>query len=125
MFAMTPVIVQIFKAYGSPIEPDRTAAIQSIVNNVANVCFLCLLRFSGKRPLYLTMLSGVFLCSIVVSVYGFCILPNGFNSFEQSDFTLENKNLAYIPIFAIFLWSFCSYCGVNSMPWQLLSEVRI
>ncbi|XP_031637062.1 facilitated trehalose transporter Tret1-like [Contarinia nasturtii] len=69
------------------------------------------------------MLSGVFLSSIIVWVYGFLVLPNGYNSFSHSEFTPENKNLAYIPIIAIFLWSFCSFCGVNSMPWQLLSEV--
>lgn len=124
IFAMTPFIVQIFKAYDSPISPDRTAAVQSIVNNLANVCFLCLLKFTGKRKLYLIMLSGVFVCSATVSAYGFLVLPNGYNSFDKTThFTLDNQNLAYIPLISILLWSFFSYCGMNSMPWQMLSEV--
>ncbi|XP_055307472.1 facilitated trehalose transporter Tret1-like, partial [Sitodiplosis mosellana] len=124
ILAMTPFIVQIFKAYESPIAPDRTAAIQSFVNNIANISFLCLVKFTGKRKLYLTMLTGVFLCAAIVAGYGFLVLPSGYNSFDQSQhFSLENQSLAYIPFIAIFVWSFCSYCGVNSLAWQLLSEV--
>lgn len=121
---MGPFIVQIFKAYESPIAPDRTAAVQSFVNNVANLVFLCLLKFTGKRKLYLAMLTGILLCSAVTSIYGFMILPNGYNSFDKTqNFTLDNKELGYIPFISIILWSFCSFCGVNSMAWQLLSEV--
>jgi hypothetical protein len=45
VFAMRPFIMQIFKAYNSPIEPDRTAAIMSLMDNLANVVFMCLVRF--------------------------------------------------------------------------------
>lgn len=120
---MTPFIVQIFKAYESPIAPDRTAALVNVVNNISNIGFLCLLRFTGKRRLYLTMLTGVFLSAIVVCGYGFIFLPAGYNSFDRSDFALKDSNFGYIPFVAIILWSGFSYCGVNSLPWQLLSEV--
>lgn len=121
---MSPFMVQIFQAYESPIAPDRAAAILSFTNNLANIAFLCLIRFTGKRPLYLTMLSMVFLSSAIVSVYGFVFLPNGYNSFDHSDtFSVGNQQLTFIPFICIFVWSFCSYCGVNSVPWQMLSEV--
>lgn len=121
---MTPYTVQIFKAYGSPIAPDQATAVMSAVNNLANIIFLCLIRFSGKRKLYLTMLTVIFVCSAIVSVYGFVLLPVGYNSFDKSGTILpENANFAYIPFVCIILWSFCSYCGVNSVPWQMLSEV--
>lgn len=121
---MTPFIVQIFKAYESPIAPDRTAALVSFVNNIGNIAFLCLLRFTGKRRLYLVMLSGVFLSAIVVCGYGFMVLPGGFNSFDRADSSvLENSQLGYIPFIAIILWSGFSFCGVNSLPWQMLSEI--
>lgn len=121
---MSTFIVQIFKAYDSPIAPDRAAALLSCVNNMGNIIFLSLIRFTGKRRLYLTMLTVVFLCSAIVCAYGFAILPSGYNSFDQSQhFKLDNKDLSYIPLIGIILWSFCSYCGVNIMPWQMISEV--
>lgn len=124
ILSMSPFIVQIYKAYGSPIAPDRTAAIQSFANNVGNILFLCLIRFTGKRKLYLTMLTGVFLCSALVSTYGFIVLPKGYSSFDKTqNFKLENEELGYIPFAGIILWSFFSYCGIVSMPWQMLSEV--
>lgn len=122
--AMQPFIVQIFKAYGSPMEPDKAAALLNFVNNLANLTFLCMIRFTGKRKMYLSTLSVVFLCSIVLSVYGFAVLPNGYNSFDRTQtFELDNPQLGYIPFVCIILLSFCSFCGINTMPWQLISEV--
>lgn len=119
-----PFIVQIFKAYESPIAPDQAAAVLSFVINLANIISLFLLQFTGKRRLYLTMLTVIFLCSVVICGYGFAFLPRGYNSFDQSpDFSLDNKSLAYIPFVCIIIFSFCSFCGVSSMPSQMLSEL--
>lgn len=123
MSAMLPFIVQIFKAYDSPMAPDQAAALLSFLNNLANIAFMCLIRFTGKRRLYLTMLSIVFLCSAMVAGYGFAFLPSGFNSFDKTTAPPLAGQLGYIPFFGILLWSFCTYCGVNSLPWQMLSEV--
>lgn len=122
--AMSPFIVQIFKAYGSPMEPDKAAALLNFVNNLANLMFLCMIRFTGKRKLYLTTLSVVILCSVVLSAYGFSVLPSGYNSFDREQtFELDNPQLGYVPFVCIILLSFCSYCGINTMPWQMISEV--
>lgn len=126
VFAMRPFIMQIFKAYNSPIEPDRTAAIMSLMDNLANVVFMCLVRFTGKRRLYLTMLFGMFVCALTVSVYGFMELPSGYISFdsvEYQSFNVQDKNLAYVPLVCLLLWSFFSFCGVASAPWMFLSEL--
>lgn len=124
IFSMSTFIVQIFKAYDSPVPPDKAAAVLSFANNVGNIIFLSLIRITGKRKLYLTMLTVVLFCSIIVSAYGFAVLPTGYNSFDHSNhYSLENKDIGYIPFVCIILWSFCSYCGVNIMPWQMLSEV--
>lgn len=121
---MNPFIGQVFKAYDSPVAPDQAMAIVGFVNNFANIVFLCLIRFTGKRKLYFPMLTMVFLCSAIVSGYGFAFLPSGYNSFDHSQTaSVGDKNLTYIPFVCIILWSFCSYCGVNSVPWQMLSEV--
>lgn len=121
---MTPFIVQIFKAYDSPIAPDQTAVIFSFVNNLGTLAFLILIRFTGKRPLFLTMLGGVILSATIICIYGFVVLPSGYNSFDHAKyFSLENhKQLTYIPFICIFLWVFCS-ASVLSMGWQLVSEI--
>lgn len=124
MTGMTPFIIQIFKAYGSPIEPDQASAIQSFVNTLANILVLFLIRFTGKRKLYLSVLVGAFLCTGIISWYGFAVLPNSYNSFDQSQIVSpENKQLALIPFVCLIVWGFCAGCGVNSMPWQFVSEV--
>lgn len=115
---MMPYIIQIFKAYGSPMDHNDAAIILHVVNNLAKISFLLLLRVTGKRPLYLIMLTGIFICSAVISGYGFICLPNGYNSFDHpKEIPMGNQ----IPFVGIILWSFCTYCGVNS--WGMLSEV--
>lgn len=123
--AMRPYIVQIFQAYGSQIPPDEAAAVMSFADNIANIFFMCLVRFTGKRRIYLVMTFGVFLSSLVISSYGFIYLPNGYVSFNQlhETFDVQNKDLSYIPIVCLFVWSFCSFCGFNGMPWMFLSEL--
>lgn len=124
MMSMMPYNAQIFRAYDSPITPDRTVALSSGVSNLGIISFLILLRFTGKRPLYLTMLGSVAVFSAIVSIYGFILLPSGYNSFDQMRYvSLENKQLTYIPFVCIILWNFCSNCGVSSIGWQMLSEV--
>lgn len=119
-----PFVVQIFKAYDSPIAPDKAAALLSFVNNIANIVFLCVIRFTGKRLLYLTMLTMTLLSALAICVYGFVILPSGYNSFDQTQtFSLENKQLGYIPFIFIIIWSFCLFGGVSTMPWQMISEI--
>lgn len=121
---MQPYLVPIFQAYKIPMAPDHALFIIGIINNLANLTNVCLIRYTGKRPLYLTMLFSLVLCSAIISGYGFVVLPKGYNSSHESDtFSPENKQLTYIPFVLIMIWSFCSYCGVNSLPWQLLSEV--
>lgn len=124
-FAMPSYIVQILKAYNVPMEPDQAAAVLSYVNNFGNISFLCLIRFTGKRYLYLTMLTILFLSALTLCGYGFMTLPNGYSSFQDlsPNFPLENKSLGYIPFVCIVLSSFCTFCGINSMPWQMISEV--
>lgn len=121
---MTPFIVQIFKAYGSPISPDQASSIQNIVNTFANILVLFLIKYTGKRKLYLSVLMGAFLCTAIISAYGFTILPRGYNSFDKSQFIIpEDEDFAKIPFICLIVWGFCAGCGVNSMPWQFVSEV--
>lgn len=124
-FSMRPFLAQIFKAYESPIPPDQILAITGFAINCADVIFTSLVHFTGKRRLYLTMGTGIFLSSLVIAGYGFIYLPSGYNSFDQNhrSFHLENKNPTYIPLVCLSLWGFFSYCGFTAMPSMLLTEL--
>lgn len=125
MYSMRPFLVQIFKAYESPIPPDQIMATMSVLEIFATLTFTCLVRFTGKRPFYLTMMFGIFIFSAVLSLYGFILLPMGYISFNSTHqtFHMENTILPYIPLVCLLLWSFFSYCGFLAMPWMLLSEI--
>lgn len=126
ILSMRPFMLQIFKAYESPIPPDQAAAIMSLLDNLANVTFMLLVRFTGKRRLYLFCLSGVLVCAGTISWYGFTYLPANYISFDQAHhevFHLENKNLGYIPMICLLMWSYFAFCGFNGCPWILLSEL--
>lgn len=117
VWAMQPYTVQILTAYEIPMESDKATALLSFVNIFACFVFFFVIRFTGKRRLYLTTATGIFLSSLVISVFGFIYLPSGFNSFDQKSypFELENKYLAYIPLVCMFLKEFCFTAGVSSV----------
>lgn len=116
--------VQIFKAYDSPIAPDRAAAIASVVDNIGIFCFLVLLRFIGKRRLYLMMLGGVIVITAILSAYGFLLLPIGYNSFDKENYyIMDNELWTYIPFVCMILWNFFTFCGISTIVWQILSEM--
>lgn len=125
MYSMRPFLVQIFKAYESPIPPDQIMATMSFLEIFATLAFTCLVRFTGKRPFYLTMMFGIFIFSAILSLYGFILLPMGYISFDSTHqtFHMENAILSYIPLVCLLLWSFFSYCGFLANPWILLSEI--
>lgn len=123
--SMSPFMVQIFQAYQSPIPSDKAIALASFLNNLATVIFMILVRFTGRRRFFLTMLTGIFLCSAVLSCYGFIYLPSGFTSFDHEIESLQSDNTSihYVPLVCLILWSCFTYCGFLSMPWMLLSEI--
>lgn len=119
-------MVQIFKAYASPVAPDKAAAIMSLLDNFANITFMLLVRFTGKRKLYLACLSMVSICAATLTWYGFMYLPAGYISFDQihhDTFKPENENLAYIPMVCLLAWSYFAFCAFHGMPWMFLSEL--
>lgn len=126
-YAMRPFIVQIFKAYEVQMPFDQAAVLISVFETVGQVLFLCLVRWTGKRKLYLLTGSGVFLSTLVISCYGYIVLPNGFTSFDHQNqsFHLDNQNLtiSYIPLVCLFLYYLLSNAGFIGMPWIMLSEL--
>lgn len=115
-------MVQIFKVYESPLPSEQTMVILGFLDNLASVVFICLVRLMGKRRLYLTAGFGIFISSLVITCYGFIVMPSGIVSFDQAN-EVEGTNLAFIPVICLYFWNFFSNCGFMAMPWMLLSEV--
>lgn len=123
--SMRPFIVQLFKAYESPIPSDNIVLFLGYSDNIAKLIFMCSIRIVGKRRIFFIMSAGILISSLVISVYGFIYLPSGFHSFDQQNrtFHLTNSSLAYIPTICLYVWIFCTLCGFIQMPWILLSEL--
>lgn len=117
VYAMRPYIVQIFKAYGSPIASDLSATILSVMDNFGVLTFICLIRIIGKRKIYLSVATGIFFSSLIISIYGFIMLPRGYTSFDKSNQLphLDNPNFAFVPVICLYLWSYFSYAGYNQL----------
>lgn len=121
---MPAYVLQIFRAYGSPVAPDKAVAILNFSDTVAYITLMLLIRVISRRRLYLTMLSLLFVCYVVICCYGWMILPSGYNSFDASiHFEPNNKNLGYLPMVCLIASSFFFNCGVMTMSSHLVSEV--
>lgn len=125
VLSMRPFLAQIFKAYKTPIAPDKAMVVMSSFDNVANLLFLCLVHFTGKRIIYLTSTAAVSLSALGVACFGFICLPSGYVSFHKAyeSFELQNEELGYISMILLFVWGFFSQLGLFTMPWNLLSEI--
>lgn len=123
--SLDPFHVQIFKAYNSPIAPERAAVIMRIIENVGHVSIIFLIGFIGKRRLYLVTGAGAFFSSLVIACYGFICLPSGLVSFGQQNqsYQLANPNFTYIPTFGLFFWCLFAKSGFLSLPWLLIGEI--
>lgn len=69
MFVMRPYIVQILNAYGVPLDANLTTVILGLLGVAANLCLLAIVKFVGKRKIYLWSMVGTFLSCFALSKY--------------------------------------------------------
>uniref|UniRef100_A0A0K8TQS7 Putative sugar transporter n=1 Tax=Tabanus bromius TaxID=304241 RepID=A0A0K8TQS7_TABBR len=119
--SMRPYMVQIFKAYRVPLDPNWTTVVIGVVGIVANMACMICVKLIGKRRISILGLSGSIVCCICLASYAQAVFPTGWNSFEQSDEAHIDES--YLPFTAFILWTFFTFCGISSIPWMLLSEV--
>lgn len=61
--SMRPFMVQILETYGVPISASNTTVFLGLLGIVANIVLLFIVRFIGKRRIYLWSLTGaIFSC---------------------------------------------------------------
>lgn len=120
------------------------------MGNIGNVIFICLVKFLGKRRIYLIGLAGTFLSALMLGKqnffsqkigkivesfhlpekslhetggFGFANLPSGYSSFDKTMVSsTQSDTVSYFPLLVLISWTFFSNTGVVSLPWMLLSE---
>lgn len=53
LLATRPYIIQIFKAYGIPLDANLAAVYMTIASNISCLCLIIVIKLLGKRKLYL------------------------------------------------------------------------
>lgn len=126
ILSLKAYLIQILKAYDSPISPDQALTIMSFLDTFGTFAYIFLIRYTGKRPLYLFYMAVVFVCTVILVWFGFTYLPAGHITFDQANrepFHLENNSLGYIPLVCLVIWSYCATSCIHSYPWMILSEL--
>lgn len=120
---MRPFITVIMKAYGVPMNPSTATVWLGVMGVLANIMLLCLVRWMGKRRVYLISMIGTFTCCISLAVYGFLYLPPGWRALVENlnAEIVGHENLA--PLILMIGLAFFTSLGVSAVPWMLLSEV--
>uniref|UniRef100_A0A182R125 Major facilitator superfamily (MFS) profile domain-containing protein n=1 Tax=Anopheles farauti TaxID=69004 RepID=A0A182R125_9DIPT len=120
---MRPYLVQIFQAYGVPLDANWATVSTGLLGLIANIVCMVSIKFVGKRRLALTSMMVTALSCISLSIYAFNTFPPGWTSFDNHPGTSHVTNMGYIPMVLFFMLAFFTSVGVLPVPWILLSEV--
>uniref|UniRef100_A0A1B0DJE9 Major facilitator superfamily (MFS) profile domain-containing protein n=1 Tax=Phlebotomus papatasi TaxID=29031 RepID=A0A1B0DJE9_PHLPP len=120
--SMRPFMVQIFQAYGAPIDGGQGTVFVGLAAFVANIVMLPLIRKLGKRGVYLISVAGTSLGCLALGFYAFTTLPANWSSFDKH-IDSEITGTGTFPMIVFFAVSFFTSFGIAAIPWMLLSEV--
>ncbi|XP_035776350.1 facilitated trehalose transporter Tret1-like [Anopheles albimanus] len=120
---MRPYLVQIFQAYGVPLDANWATVSTGLLGLMANIVCMVSIKFVGKRKLALMSMTVTALSCIGLSIYAFNSLPAGWTSFDIHADTSHVSSKGYIPMVLFFMLAFFTSVGVLPVPWILLSEV--
>ncbi|XP_055716568.1 facilitated trehalose transporter Tret1-like [Phlebotomus papatasi] len=120
MSGMRPYLVQIFQAYGIPVNPNWAAVITALLKFLANILCAVGVKIVGKRVISLVSIAGTAICSIALGFYANIVLPYGWSSFDKHT---EVPGDGIFPMVMFFALSFITSVGMTPVPWMLLSEV--
>lgn len=122
MAGMRPYLIQIFQAYGVPVDPSWATVIVGLMKFLANIFCMLVVKFVGKRRISLYSIAGTAICCISLGIYGAMTLPAGWSSFEKHNIEDVPGN-GWFPMVIFFLLAFITSAGMIPIPWMLLSEV--
>ncbi|XP_059619605.1 facilitated trehalose transporter Tret1-like [Phlebotomus argentipes] len=118
--SMRPYLVQIFKAYGIPVDPNWATVVTALLKFLATIVCATVVKMMGKRLLSLISVAGTAFCSIAIGSYANIVLPAGWSSFEKHT---EVPGDGIFPMVIFFTLSFIMSLGLSPVSWMLLSEL--
>ncbi|XP_055716571.1 facilitated trehalose transporter Tret1-like [Phlebotomus papatasi] len=120
MSGMRPYLVQIFQAYGAPVNPNWATVVTGLLKFLANIVCTVGVKFIGKRLISLVSIAGTAICCIAIGFYANIVLPPGWSSFDKHTNVPGDGTFPMVMFFAL---SFITSVGMIPVPWMLLSEV--
>lgn len=120
MSGMRPYLVQIFQAYGAPVNPNWATVVTGLLKFLANIVCTVGVKFIGKRLISLVSIAGTAICCIAIGFYANIVLPPGWSSFDKHTDVPGDGTFPMVMFFAL---SFITSVGMIPVPWMLLSEV--
>lgn len=120
---MRPYLVQIFQAYGVPLDANWATVSTALLGLAANIVCMVSIKFVGKRRLALFSFTLTSLSCLSLAVYAFNVFPPGWSSSDAHDSVNTANGLNYLAMFLFFTLAFATSVGVLPVPWILLSEV--
>lgn len=121
--SMRPYMVQIFEAYGVPIDPNWATVGVGLIGLLANIVCMGVVKVIGKRKLYFFSLAGAALSCFSLCFYAHNTLPASWSSFDKHSRTELHGNDGYFAMVMFFSLAFFTSVGLAPMPWILLSEM--
>lgn len=120
---MRPYLVQIFQAYGVPLDANWATVSTALLGLAANVVCMVSIKFVGKRRLALFSFTLTSLSCLSLAIYAFNVFPPGWSSSDMHESVNTANGLNYLAMFLFFTLAFGTSVGVLPVPWILLSEV--
>ncbi|XP_031621657.1 facilitated trehalose transporter Tret1-like [Contarinia nasturtii] len=117
---LTPYIPQILNTYRSPMSPNWATVVVATIGMTGTFGGIVGMKVLGKRQLYLVSLSGVTLCGLILSIYGFIYLPMNSKSFEHKN-VIESESSS-IPLIVCCVMRFFTTISLM-VPFTMLSEL--
>lgn len=121
IIAMTPFLVQIFKALGTNVDANWSTVVVASVSLAGTISCAATVKFLGKRKL---CLGGLTMCSVSCAFLGFYALkelPTGWNSFHLPP-DVEVKS-SWIPLVCIMGLFFFTSLSIADIPWMYMAEL--
>lgn len=122
MNQFSPFIVQILATYRSSIPAEWGTVVLSIVALVGAISWGSIVRFVGKRRIFLTALAICCVCHHILGIYGFVYLPSGSKSFDKKGIQIPADETSIVPLIVFIVLKFFT-TGIIGVPVMMFSEL--